>query len=108
MIMKYIIAENRLHDLMTSYLDSLLEYKIVSRVDNFIVISDNVESDDNQWRDIMEFDRGDGRMWVNREFLKEFNDIFGRGYIESLNFITEWFENKYNVKSKYQSALPEH
>ena len=43
--MKYIISESRLSEFMNDYLDSFLEEKIVSRVDHYIVVSDNVESD---------------------------------------------------------------
>ena len=104
MIMKYIISESRLIEFMNDYLDSLLEEKIVSRMNPYIVISDNLESDNEEWRDIMEFDRNDGRLWVHHEFLKQFDDLFGRGPQESMNIITNWFEHHFDVKSKYQES----
>lgn len=94
--MKYIISEIRLHEFMTDYLDSLTKDMNITRTDNFIVISD-----DSQEMDIMEFDHSDGRMWINSKFLSDFNNLFTRGKLESLNFITDWFENKFGVKSKY-------
>ena len=104
MYMRYIISESRLYDFITSYLDSLIEEKIVSRMNPYIVISDNVESDSEEWRDIMEFDRNDGRLWVHHDFLRQFDDLFGRGPQESMNIITNWFENHFDVKSKYQES----
>jgi len=102
--MKYIISESRLNEFMNEYLNSFLEEKIVSRVDHYIVVSDNVESDGDEWRDVMEFDRNDGRLWVHHDFLRQFDDLFGRGPQESMNIITNWFENHFDVKSKYQES----
>jgi len=52
----------------------------------------------------MEFDRNDGRLWVHHDFLRQFDDLFGRGPQESMNIITNWFENHFDVKSKYQES----
>lgn len=101
-IMKYIISESRLHDFMTSYLNSFLGEKIVSHVEDYIIISNHVDSE--EWEDIMEFDRNVGRLWVNHDFLRQFDDLFGRGPKESMMFITNWFENHFDVKSKYQKS----
>jgi hypothetical protein len=94
--MKYTISEIKLYEFMTNYLDSLTKDMNITRMDNFIVISD-----DSDETDIMEFDHSDGRMWINSQFLNDFNNLFTRGKLESLNFITNWFENKFGVKSKY-------
>ena len=100
--MKYIISENRLHEFMASYLDSLLRDKVISHEDHYIVISD--KSDDDEWNDIMEFDHSEARLWINLTFLEHFDDLFGRGPEESLNFIARWFEEKFNVKIKYHKS----
>jgi hypothetical protein len=104
MNMKYIITENRLDDFMMSYLDTLLESKHVSYLDSFIVISDKVFADEEEWKDIMEFDKTDGRLWLSEKFVRNFDDLFGRGRDESIRIITKWFENKFNVESDYQET----
>lgn len=98
--MKYTISEIKLYEFMTNYLDSLIKDMHITRMDNFIVISNNFQVH-NSVEDIMEFDHSDGRMWINSQFLNDFNNLFTRGKLESLNFITNWFENKFGVKSKY-------
>ena len=101
MNMKYIITENRLHDFMINYLNTLLESKHVSYMDSFIVVSDKITVDEEEWKDIMEFDKIDDRLWISKEFVRNFDDLFGRGREESIRVITDWFENKFGVKTDY-------
>lgn len=101
MNMKYIITENRLYDFMINYLNTLLESKNVSYIDSFIVVSDKITVDEEEWRDIMEFDKSDGRLWLSTTFVRNFEDLFGRGRDESIRIITEWFENKFGIKTDY-------
>jgi hypothetical protein len=52
----------------------------------------------------MEYDYTDGRLWINREFLKNFSDIFALGSEYAKNFITNWFENKFAVKASFTES----
>lgn len=104
MNMKYIITENRLDNFMMSYLDTLVESKDVRMLDSFIVISEKVFADEEEWWDIMEFDKIDGRLWLSEKFVRNFDDLFGRGREETIKIITKWFENKFNVESEYQET----
>jgi hypothetical protein len=97
--MNYIISESRLHEFMSSYLDNYQS----SNHDSFIVISRKTEYED-EWTDFMEYDYTDGRLWINREFLKNFSDIFALGSEYAKNFITNWFENKFAVKASFTES----
>lgn len=99
--MKYIITESRLHNFMTEYLDSMLKEKIVSNSNPFIVISDNIQNEDDTWNDIMEFDHSDGRLWINNHFKKFMSDLFAMSVLDIIPFITKWFENRFNVEVEY-------
>ena len=101
MNMKYIITESRLHNFMSEYLDSMLKDKIVSNSNPFIVISDNIQSEDDTWNDIMEFDHSDGRLWINNQFKKFMSDLFAMSVLDIIPFITKWFENRFNVEVEY-------
>ena len=99
--MKYIITESRLHNFMSEYLDSMLKEKIVSNSNPFIVISDNIQNEDDTWNDIMEFDHTDGRLWINNKFKKFMSDLFAMSVLDIIPFITKWFENRFNVEVEY-------
>ncbi len=96
--MNYIISESRLHEFMSSYLDN---YQSSKHLD-FILISQPIDEDN--WTDLMEYDYTDGRLWINREFLKNFSDIFALGSEYAKNFITNWFENKFGVKASFTES----
>ena len=103
--MKYIITENKLHDIMNQYLDSFLESNYVNRLDSFIIVSEKIfDWDGESWTDYMEFDNHDGRLWINAKFLRNFEELFGRGRDESIKVITKWFEDKFGVVSEYQES----
>ena len=100
--MKYVITENRLENFFKNYLDSFLDSKIISDLGgNFIVVASKINDNDDTWEDFMEYDRSDGRLWINRDVLKSMNDIFNFDKEKIVKIIREWFENKFNVEIKY-------
>lgn len=100
--MKYIISENRLSEFINSYLESFLSTKAISHSDPWIIISQAAQGDDEIWADYMEHDYTDGRLWVNKVFLRDFMDLFGfRDKESALSFIKNWFENKFEVEVKF-------
>ena len=86
---------------MTNYLDSFLESKSVQYHDNFILISEKVFGDEDNWVDFMEYDYQDGRLWISNNFKKFLHDLFGKSVLDLIPFITKWFEQKFNVEVKY-------
>ena len=100
--MKYIISENRLSEFINSYLDTFVSNKAVNYVDPFIIISQQNQGDDENWADYMEHDHIDGRLWINKDFLKGFMDLFGfRDRESAQDFIKNWFENKFEIEVKF-------
>jgi hypothetical protein len=97
--MKYIIKESKIDMLMTEYLNSWVDAKEPSKYDSFIIFHDKVEAD--EWEDVMEYDGSDGRLWVNRDFVKFLTDLFGKSRVETLVFMGKWFENKFGVEVKF-------
>lgn len=100
--MKYIISENRLSEFINSYLESFVSNKAVTHSDPWIIISQASQGDDENWADYIEHDYTDGRLWVNKEFLKGFMDLFGfRDKESAQDIIKNWFENKFEVDVKF-------
>ena len=97
--MDYIIPQERLKNLMTSYLDDKLGGGI-SEIDTFIVIYYYDLNDDyNDSEVLMEFDSEDGRLYVDKSFIDTFDKLFPFG--KSQLFIEEWFEHKFGVEIEY-------
>ena len=97
--MKYIITENRLNDFMTQYLDSWLSSKNSYDYDQFIIIEDMEDTDDNNVN--MEYDNEDGRLWFYMDFRKNLMDLFNKNTEQINQFVKEWFEHKFGVEVKY-------
>lgn len=99
--MKYIITESRLRQFILDYLDTFLESKHISNFDNFIVISQKADNNDEYWTDYIEFDNSDGRLWVERDFANWLGTLFAHDRESILGLIKEWFEDKFDVEVKY-------
>ena len=99
--MKYIISENRLNQFMLDYLEDLVGRKVVNRLHPYIVVSQQIGDGEDDWEDIMEFDHTDGRLWINRSFLKKMTDMFSLSGGRTKVLIKQWFENKFNVKVEF-------
>jgi hypothetical protein len=85
---------------MTTYLDDFLNHCSVHEVDSFIVVNYNnpePEIDDV----VMEYDSSDGRLYVDRSFLKTFVSWFPLDIEQTNSFIKDWFEDTFKVKIKY-------
>jgi hypothetical protein len=98
--MKYIIRESRLDHLMTEYLNSWIENKVVSNQRDFILIEEKA-NDYDEWETLMEYDFSDGRLWVNRNLIRFLIDLFGKNQVETMTFVGKWFEDKFGVEVKY-------
>ena len=99
--MKYIITENRLNQFILDYLEDLVGRKVVNRLHPYIVVSQQIGADEDDWEDIMEFDHTDGRLWVNRNFMKKLTDIFGLSTGRMKVLIKQFFQDKFNVKIEF-------
>ena len=98
--MKYIIRESRLDHLMTEYLNSWIENKVVSNYMDFILIEERANEYD-EWETLMEYDSSDGRLWVNRNLIRFLIDLFGKNQVETMTFVGKWLGNKFDVEVKY-------
>jgi len=94
--MKYIIKESKIDMLMTEYLNSWVESKLIQKFDRFIVLEDPVGEPENEVD--MEYDGDDGRLWFRREFRHLLTDLFGKSQVETMTFVGKYFEDKFGVK----------
>lgn len=99
--MKYVISENRLNQFIIDYLNDIIERKVVNRLHPYIVISQRIGDDEDDWEDIIEFDHTDGRLWVNRNLQKMLTDMFALSQERMKVLLKQWFENKFNVKVEF-------
>ena len=99
--MKYVISENRLNQFIIDYLEDLVARKVVNRLHPYIVVSQQIGDDEEDWEDIIEYDHLDGRLWVNRNFQKMLTDMFGLSDGRTKVLLKQWFENKFNVKIEF-------
>jgi hypothetical protein len=83
---------------MTTYLDDFLNHCSVHEVDSFIVVYYDGDDDSEV---VMEYDSSDGRLYVDRSFLKTFTSWFPLDIEQTNSFIKDWFEDIYKVKIKY-------
>jgi len=96
--MKYIIRESRLHDIMTDYLNSFSDRNKIYHVDSFILITTDRDNDLDETE--IEYDHFDGRLFIDKSFLKTFSSYFARDIDYSKSFIGKWFEKKFGVEVK--------
>ena len=96
--MKYIIKESKLDMLMTEYLNSWVDSKIIQKFDRFIILEDPVGEPENEVD--MEYDGSDGRLWFRKDFRTFLSDLFGKSESEIMSFVGKFFEHKFNVKVK--------
>jgi hypothetical protein len=98
--MKYLISESRLQEFINRYFDNMMDQSIVLRNDPYIYL----ERPDEDGEDIfqyMEWDRTDGRLWINRIFLETVMDTFGFDKDQTRDLIGNWFEKEFDVKVKF-------
>lgn len=96
--MKYIIKENKIDMLMTEYLNSWVDSKLIQKFDRFIVLEDPVGEPENEVD--MEYDGDDGRLWFRKEFRHLLTDLFGKSQVETMTFVGKYFEDKFGVEVK--------
>lgn len=99
--MKYVISENRLTQFMNDYLNTFVDSKVAYTSDPYLIVSQPNQGDDEIWEDYMEWDRIDGRLWINKSFYRNLKDLFGMEDSKLQNFIADWFENRFNVQVKF-------
>jgi hypothetical protein len=96
--MKYIIKESKIDMLMTDYLNTWVSSRRLIKFDRFIILEDPNGEPENDVD--MEYDGEDGRLWVRQELFSTLVDLFGKGNVETLDFIGKFFENKFGVEVK--------
>ena len=89
--MKYIISERRLDAIMKNYLDSSLLNKNIIDNQAGIAVYDDEE-------DYLQYFPRKRELFILKEFLDEFEAMFGLTRQEAVRFITNWFENEFYVK----------
>jgi hypothetical protein len=94
--MKIIIKESKIDMLMTEYLNSWVDSKLIQKFDRFIVLEDPVGEPENEVD--MEYDGDDGRLWFRREFRNLLTDLFGKSQVETMIFVGKYFEDKFGVE----------
>lgn len=97
MMAKYVITNERLLEFVEKYLNSLADRGYWEQ-DPFIIISGFMEDDDETDVYFMEWDRTDGRLYINKRFLKIFTDMFPFSFDQAIQFISDWFEKRFEVK----------
>ena len=100
--MKYIITESNLDEIRTNYLNDRTSSSSI--IDNFIIIYNPSEPDDIEDTVIMEYDHEDGRLFINSNFGHGFSDLFFNNDEEAYKFMSEWFENKFDVFVEYAQS----
>jgi hypothetical protein len=94
--MKIIIKESKIDMVMSEYLDSWIDSKLIQKFDRFIVLEDPHGEEGNEID--MEYDGDDGRLWFRREFRYLLTDLFGKSQVETMTFVGKYFENKFGVE----------
>ena len=84
--------------LMTDYLNTWVSSRRLIKFDRFIILEDPNGEPENDVD--MEYDGEDGRLWVRQELFSTLVDLFGKGNVETLDFIGKFFENKFGVEVK--------
>jgi hypothetical protein len=98
--MKYLISESRLQEFINRYFDNMMDQSIVLRNDPYIYL-ERPDSDEEDIFQYMEWDRTDGRLWINRIFLETVMDTFGFDKDQTRDLIGNWFEKEFDVKVKF-------
>ena len=93
---KYVISNKRLLEFVERYLNSLAD-KGYWEQDPFKIISGYMEDDETDVY-FMEWDRTDGRLYINKKFLKIFTDVFPFTFDQAIQYLTDWFEKRFEVK----------
>ena len=96
--MKIIIRESKIDMVMSEYLDSWIDSKLIQKFDRFIVLEDPHGEEGNEID--MEYDGDDGRLWFRKEFRYFLSDLFGKSQVETMTFVGKHFENKFGVEVK--------
>ena len=94
--MKIIIKESKIDLLMTEYLNSWVDSKLIQKFDRFIVLEDPVGEPENEVD--MEYDGSDGRLWFRKDFRNLLTDLFGKSQDEIMIFVGKYFEHKFGVQ----------
>lgn len=99
--MKYIISESRLDEFKSSYLKS--KSINVEAFGDFITISSTNSENNDEWaNDVwLEYDREDGRLYVDSDFMKSFSDMFFGDDENAYEYLTNWFENEFRFVVVY-------
>lgn len=98
---RYIITESRLDEFINRYLDNMMNSNIILRNDPYIYI-ERPDYDEEDVFQYMEWDRTDGRLWINKKFLSYFTNMFAFEDAGSAQkTIADWFEKKFDVEVKF-------
>ena len=92
-IMKYIITENKLNDIIFKYLD--IKYGALEQKEYIIIFHfHNEDQGELTWKHPNE-------LFISRKLRNEVSNFFGLDNYDSIKVIGEWFEDRYNLKVSY-------
>ena len=85
---------------MTKYLNNFVDSKLAYTHDPYLIVTLPVQGDD-EFEDYMEWDRLDGRLWINKYFLEGFMKLFAIEKTAAQQFISDWFSKRFDVEVKF-------
>lgn len=88
-------------EFIDSFLKDFLNRASIYSPDSFILISQRVGNDDDDWIDYMEYDYSDGRLWIHNDFILRFTDIFNFSIEDTKKLLKLWFEKEFDVSVKF-------
>jgi hypothetical protein len=98
--MKFIITESKLNLFKNKFLnDSLGSGE--RRFDSFLLIPNMDDDDYFSSEPHFEYDFFDGRLFINRDVRQKFITFFGTSKEETDDYISKWFEDKFEVNVKF-------
>lgn len=95
--MKYIISESRLNKIMTEYINTYFEDKTISKNDGYILV---FEANDPRL-EYLEYNEFEKSLYISRGLIQHLRDMFSINRNQSATLLSDWFENKFDVKVSF-------
>ena len=96
-----LIFESELDNFVVNYLNGSMDKYSVGKWDSFIVIQKaEVDDDDIEDSIVLEFDSFDDRLYISKEYIRDFLTWFPIDVEKCKKMIKDWFEERFEVKIK--------
>jgi hypothetical protein len=90
------IKQDKLNSLMTKYLDSVVEYNHVKKLDNYLTVYNMGENNDDIIN-LLEYNYINNELYLYTNFFFQFKNFFPVERWNARDFIGEWFSKKFNL-----------